>query len=264
MAERATSGRLAGRVALVTGASRGVGRAIAVRLGADGADVVVNYRREAEAADEVVAEIVAAGGNARAYQASIDDAEAVGAMINLAQTELGPIDLLVSNAGTASSGRDIFSTPDAEYLKLLGVHTLGPVSLIRQLLPGMREAERGDIVLISSALTDAAPRNSAPYTMAKAAMEAAIRTVAREERQYNVRANIVAPGLVATDMGSKLATALGSELPELDKIYPFGRVCRPEDVAGVVAFLVSADGSYVTGQRILVDGGGAEIEIVEH
>jgi NAD(P)-dependent dehydrogenase (short-subunit alcohol dehydrogenase family) len=256
--------RLSGRVALVTGGSRGVGRAIALRLAAEGAAVAVNYRREADAAGEVVARITAAGGTAQAYQASIDDAEAVTAMINLTATELGPIDLLVSNAGTASSGREVFSTPDAEYLKLLGVHALGPVALIRQLLPAMRASERADIVLISSALTDAAPRNSAPYTMAKAAMEAAIRTVAREERQHNIRANIVAPGLVATDMGSKLATALGSELSELDKTYPFGRVCRPEDVAGVVAFLVSADGSYVTGQRILVDGGGAEIEIVEH
>ena len=255
---------MAERIALVTGASRGVGRAVAVRLAADGATVAINYRREIEAADEVVAQIIAAGGKARAYQASIDSAEAVAQMVAAISSDLGAVDLLVSNAGSASSGRDIFSTPDEEYLKLLRVHTLGPVSLIRALLPGMREQSRADVILISSALTDAAPGNSAPYTMAKAAMEAAIRTLAREERKHGIRANIVAPGLVATDMGSRLATALGSDIAELDKTYPFGRVCRPEDVAGVVSFLASADSGYVTGQRLLVDGGGAEIAIVEH
>jgi NAD(P)-dependent dehydrogenase (short-subunit alcohol dehydrogenase family) len=255
---------MADRIALVTGGSRGVGRAIAVRLAAQGATVAVNYRREVAAAEEVVAEIAAAGGKARAYQASVDSADAVAAMVEAINSDLGPVDLLVSNAGSASSGRDIFSTPDEEYLKLLRVHTLGPIALIRQLLAGMRAQPRADVIVISSALTDAAPGNSAPYTMAKAALEAAIRTLAREERKHGIRANIVAPGLVVTDMGSRLATALGSDIASLDESYPFGRVCRPEDVAGVVAFLVSEDAGYVTGQRILVDGGGAEISIVEH
>jgi len=256
--------RLAGRVALVTGGSRGVGRAIALRLAADGACVAVNYRREAQAADEVVSQITAAGGTARAYQASIDDGDAVTAMVSSVGADLGPVDLVVSNAGCASSGRDVAETPDEEFLKLLRVHTLGPMGLIRQLLPGMRDQPRGDIVVISSALTDAAPGGAGPYTMAKAAMEAAVRTLAREERKRGIRANIVAPALVATDMGRRLVAAGGSEIAELDKTYPFGRVCRPEDVAGVVAFLVSGDAGYVTGQRIRVDGGGTEISIVEH
>jgi NAD(P)-dependent dehydrogenase (short-subunit alcohol dehydrogenase family) len=255
---------LAGRVALVTGSSRGVGRAIAIRLAADGAAVAVNYRRESDAADEVVKVITDAGGTAVAYGASIDDRDAVAKMITAISGDLGPTDLLVSNAGTASSGRDVGSTPDTEFQKLLDVHTLGPVALIRSLLPAMRERPRGDIIVISSALTDAAPGGAAPYTMAKAAVEAAIRTLAREERKNGIHANIVAPGLVATDMGSRLAHALGSDLETLDKSYPFGRVCRPEDVAGVVAFLASPASGYVTGQRILVDGGGAEISIVEH
>lgn len=255
---------LAGRIALVTGASRGVGRAVATRLAADGAAVAVNYRRDAEAARRVVAQIEVRGGTAREYQAPVEDVAAVETMLAAIANELGTVDVLVSNAGSSSAGRSVFSTPDEEYLAMLRIHALGPVALIKRLLPGMRERPRSDIVVTSSAVTDTAPRNSAPYTMAKAAMEMAVRTVAREERRHNIRANIVAPGLVATDMGAMLAGALGSDLAELEASYPFGRVCRPEDIAGVVAFLVSDDGGYVTGQRIVVDGGGPELEIIQH
>lgn len=255
---------MADRLALVTGGSRGIGRAVAARLAADGARVAVNYRRDEGAADEVVAQVRAAGGTARAYQASVDDAPAVSEMLRAIAADLGPVDVLVSNAGSASSGRAIVDTPDGEFLKLLQVHTLGPLALIRQLVPTMRTLVRADVVVISSAITDLTPANAAPYSMAKAAMEAALRTLAREERQHGIRANIVAPGLVATQMGQRLVAAGGGDIAELDDAYPFGRVCRPEDVAGVVAFLVSSDAGYVTGQRILVDGGGAGVSIVEH
>ena len=253
---------MADRVALVTGGSRGVGHAIAARLAADGAKVAVNYRRDADAAAAVVAEIEAAGGTARAYRASVDDAAAAGAMVEAIAADLGAVDVVVSNAGSASSGRAIADTTDEEYLKLLRVHTLGPLALIRQLLPTLRAHQRADVVMISSAIVDPAPANAAPYTMAKVAMEAAVRTLAREERTHGIRANIVAPGLVATEMGRRLVAAGGGDIADLDSSYPFGRVCQPEDVAGVVAFLVSPDSGYVTGQRILVDGGGADVSIV--
>lgn len=257
-----TAGPLHGRVALITGASRGAGRAIAVRLAAEGAAVAVNYRREQAAADEVVKEIVAAGGIAAAYQASVDDEAATAAMARAVRGDLGPVSVLVSNAGTASRGRDIAGTPGEEYLALLRVHALGPLALLRELLPDLRAAERGDVVMISSSTVGSAPPNSAPYTMAKAAMETAVRTLAREERRHGVRANIVAPGLLATDMGTRLVRAsTGGALEDLDAASPFGRVCRPEDVAGAVAWLVSADAGYVTGQKIVVDGGGPDITI---
>jgi NAD(P)-dependent dehydrogenase (short-subunit alcohol dehydrogenase family) len=254
---------LDGRVALVTGGSRGVGRAIALRLAADGAAVAVNYRRDDAAARAVVTAIEAAGGRAAAYQAAIGDDRAVAAMTEAVRAGLGEVDIVVSNAGTASRGRTVADTEPDEYLRLMTVHALGPLALIRSLLPAMRARPRADIVMVSSAITGHAPPNSAPYTMAKAALEAAARTLAREERPHGIRVNIVAPGLVATDMGERLVRAVdGRALHDLDEHFPFGRVCLPEDVAGVVAFLVSADSGYVTGQRLVVDGGGPDLGIV--
>jgi NAD(P)-dependent dehydrogenase (short-subunit alcohol dehydrogenase family) len=256
--------RLDGRVAVVTGSSRGVGRGIALRLAADGAAVAVNYRRDAAAADEVVAEIVAAGGRAHAYGAAIDDDAAVDVMVDAVRTDLGPIDIVVSNAGTASRGQTVGDTPGSDFLSLLRVHALGPIHLLQRALPDMRAAGRGDVVMISSSTVGEAPENSAPYTMAKAAMEMCVRTLAREERVHNIRANIVAPGLVETDMGRRLVRAAtgGGAIEDIAASYPFGRVCRPADVAGAVAYLVSADAEYVTGQRITVDGGGRPISVV--
>lgn len=255
---------LKGRVALVTGGSRGVGRGVALRLAADGAAVAVNYRRDADAAEEVVAEIVSAGGQASAYAASIDDEAAVDAMVAAARAELGPIDIVVSNAGTASRGQLVADTPGADFVSLLQVHALGPIHLIQRVLPEMRTAGRGDIVMISSSTVAEAPERSAPYTMAKAAMEMCVRTLAREEREHGIRANIVAPGLVETDMGRRLVKAAtgGGSIDDVAQSYPFGRVCTPADVAGAVGYLVSADSEYVTGQRITVDGGGRSISVV--
>jgi NAD(P)-dependent dehydrogenase (short-subunit alcohol dehydrogenase family) len=143
------------------------------------------------------------------------------------------------------------------------VHAFGPIGLIQALLPDLRAAGRGDIVMISSNTVASAPAGAAPYTMAKAAMETWIRTLAREERRYGIRANIVAPGLVATERGSRLVRSAtgGGSMDDVAARFPFGRVCRPEDVAGAVAYLVSDEVGYVTGQTIGVDGGGPDVPI---
>lgn len=249
--------RLDGRVALVTGGSRGVGSGIARRLAADGAAVAVNYHRDGAAADAVVEEITDAGGHARAYQASVEEPDALRRMVEAIERELGTVDLLVSNAGTASRGSSVHDSDPEEFDRLMRVHAFGPLHLIRALLPGMRAAERADIVVISSTAVDDVPSRSAPYTMAKAAVEMAARTLAKEEREHGIRVNIVAPGVVETDMGTRLIRAVrGEELSALHEEFPFGRVCQPADVAGAVAFLCGADGAYITGQRIAVDGGG--------
>ena len=246
-----------GRVVIVTGGSRGVGRGIALRLAAEGAAIAVNYRRDGDAAAEVVGLIVDAGGRAAAYQASIGDDEAIQQMVGAIREDLGPVSGVVSNAGTASSGATVADSPSRDFQKQLDVHTLGPIALIKTVLPDLRAAARGDIVMISSNTVGSAPPSAAPYTMAKAAMETCVLTLAREEREYGVHANIVAPGLVMTDMGRRLVSATSSgTIDDLDAAAPFCRVCRPDDVAGAVSYLMSDDAGYVTGQRLVVDGGG--------
>ncbi|HEV3353173.1 MAG TPA: glucose 1-dehydrogenase [Acidimicrobiales bacterium] len=248
---------LDGRVALVTGGSRGIGKAIALALAADGANVAINYRRDEGAARETVGEIEGLGRKAAAYQASIDDLEADQAMVDEALATFGHVDILVNNAGIASRGGSVAKTDPAELIRVIGTHAIGAHHLCRMLVPQMRERERADIVMISSVATRQMAGGGAPYNMAKAALEALALTLANEEKTRGIRVNVVAPGLVDTEMGRRLVKgAMGVEdIRTLDKAMPFGRVCAPEDVADVVRFLVSDAGSFVTGQRIYVDGG---------
>lgn len=248
---------LEGRVALVTGGGRGIGRAIALALAEDGADVAVGYRRDADAAAEVVEIARRLGRRSGAYRAAMDDMAEVRAMADAVVADLGPVDLLVNNAGSASRGRAVADTDAAEVERLLRVHAVGPHQLCAALLPGMRARHRGDVVFVSSVATRKRSAMGGPYTMAKAAMEALAATLAKEEVGAGIRVNVVAPGLVETEMGRRLvrATAGVEDLRDLDPSMPFGRVCQPEDVAAVVRFLVSDAAGYVNGQTIFVDGG---------
>jgi NAD(P)-dependent dehydrogenase (short-subunit alcohol dehydrogenase family) len=244
-------------VALVTGAGRGIGRAIAVALAEDGADVAINYRRDDAAASEAVAAVEKLGRRARAYRAPVDDFEALALMVDAVQKELGTIDILVNNAGIASRGQSVAETEPAELLRCIRVHALGPAELCRLVLPGMRTRPRGDVVMISSIATIHWNANSAPYNMGKAAMEALAFGLAKEERPNGIHVNVVAPGLVETEMGRRLVKAQGvDDIRTLAKRLPFGRVCQPEDVANVVRYLVSEGGSYLTGEKLNVHGGG--------
>ena len=255
-----SSKHLADRIALVTGGGRGIGRAISEQLAAAGATIAVNYRRDAAAAAEVVAAIEQAGGRARAYLASVDDAEAMAAMVEAIAEDLGPVDLLICNAGIASRGHSVADTDPDELIRVLHTHAVGAHHACRLVLPGMRLAARGDIVMISSVAAHSHGANGAPYSMGKAAIESLAYTLAKEELSNGVHVNIVAPGLVETDMGVRLARAVYGnhemdDLRELDASFPFGRVCQPSDIADVVTYLCSEAAGYVTGQRIVVDGG---------
>lgn len=249
---------LQGRIALVTGGGRGIGRAIALRLARDGADVAVNYRRDADAAAEVVREIEAMGRRAKAYAASVDRFEECEALVAAVLADFPAVDILVNNAGIASRGQSVADTDPGELERVVRTHALAPHFMSKLVLPSMRGRPRGDIIMISSVATLYNAPNGAPYNMGKAAAEALAGTLAKEERKNRIRVNIVAPGLTVTDMGERLAKATRgvASIHDLDAQSPFGRVSTPEDVAAAVAFFVSADADYVTGQKINLHGGG--------
>jgi 3-oxoacyl-[acyl-carrier protein] reductase len=249
---------LEGRVALVTGGGRGIGRAISLALAEDGATVAVNFRRDREAADEVVGTIESGGRQARAYQASIDSWDEDQSLVEAVVADFGPVDILVNNAGIASRGNAVADTDPAELERVIRAHALGPHHLCKLVLPGMRTRPRGDIVMISSTATVFMAANGSPYNMGKAALEALALTLAKEERANGVRVNVVAPGLVETEMGRRLVRAMGvDDITTMHTTSPFGRVCQPSDVAAVVRFLVSEQAGYVSGQRIRVDAGAS-------
>lgn len=248
---------LQGRVALVTGGGRGIGRAIALGLAADGADVAVNYRRDAESASETVGQIEALGRRARAYAATVGEWSECERLAGAALDDFGRIDILVNDAGIASRGQTVADTDPAEVERLWRVHVFGAWAMSKLIVPQMRAAARGDVIFVSSAAAKLLPPNSAPYNMAKVALEALAVTLAKEERTHGIHVNVVAPGLVDTEMGRRLVKgAMGvQDIRSLDGRSAFGHVCTPEEVADAVRYLVSERASYMTAQRLGVDGG---------
>ena len=249
---------LAGRVALISGGGRGIGKAISLALAEDGAAIAVNYRRDEEAALATVAEIEKAGSKAKAYCASVEDWDQDVGMVEQVIADFGHIDILVNNAGIASRGQGVADTDPAEMERVVRTHAFAPHYLSKLVLPSMRTQPRGDIIMISSVAASSLGPNGAPYNMGKAAMEALAMTLFKEERRNNIRVNIVAPGLTDTEMGTRLARATQGiqSLREIDARSAFGRVAQPEDVANVVRYLVSEQAFYITGQKIEVDAGG--------
>lgn len=248
---------LEGRVALVSGGGRGIGRAVSLGLAEDGADIAVNYRRDEQAAANTVAEIEKLGRRAGMYRASVDSWDEDEAMVAAVLDDLGPVDILVNNAGIASRGHSVVKTDPAEFDRVWRTHTFGAFALSKLVLPGMREQPRGDIVMVSSNATVHMAGHSSPYNVAKAGLEALARTLAKEERRNNIHVNVVAPGLVETEMGRRLVKgAMGVEdIGTLHEGSAFGHVCSPEEVADVVRFLVSEGAGYLTDQKITIDGG---------
>ena len=255
---------LEGKIALVTGGGRGIGRGISEALGREGATVLVNYRRDKESAEDTAKAIIAAGGRADVVQGSNDVPEDNRRMMDEIHAKHGALDIAVLNGGVASRGRSIVDTDEKELWNLVETHALGPHQLCRAFIPRMREKGGGHVVFISSVATKGMSAHGAPYNMGKAAMEALALTLAKEELPNKIHVNIVAPGLVETDMGVRLARAMQGKSKEemqdlraMDAASPFGRVCQPEDIANAVLFLVSPWSGYVTGQRIEVDGGAS-------
>src|SRR5881394_3370429 len=237
---------LEGRIALVTGASRGIGRAIAVALGARGAKVIVNYAGQEAAANETAAAVTAAGGAASVKRFDVADSAAVDAAFKEIVAAEGALHILVNNAGIAVNGL-VLGGKDADWKRALEVNLNGTYYCCRAALRALMKArDAGRIINITSITGEAGSAGQAPYVAAKAGIIGLTKTLAREYASRGITANAVSPGYIETDM---TATELPAERrAELLKTIPLGRVGKPEDVAAAVAYLAGPAAAYVTGQ----------------
>lgn len=238
-----------GQVALVTGASRGIGRAIALALGAEGAAVAVNYAHSAEAAEAVVQQIKASGGNALAIAGDISQPESVEALFATVMATWGRLDVLVSNAGITRDGL-LMRMKDPDWQAVIDLNLTGVFRCVRAAAKIMLKQKQGRIITITSVVGLVGNPGQANYSAAKAGVIGLTRSVARELASRQITVNAVAPGFIATQMTAKL-----DPTPILAQI-PLGRLGSAEEVAGMVRFLASDPAAaYITGQVFNVDGG---------
>lgn len=239
------------RVALVTGASRGIGRAVAEGLAAAGHTLAVNYRSSGDAADEVVAAIESAGGTAAAFGADVGDGDAVDGLVAAVEEQLGPVAVLVNNAGITADDLLLRMKADA-WDRVLQTNLTSAFLCTKAVLRGMLKARWGRVINITSVSGIAGNPGQANYAAAKAGLIGFTRSLAKEVGSRGITANAVAPGFIDTDM----TDALGDDVKEaaLPSIA-LGRFGAPADVAGAVGYLASDAAAYVTGHVLVVDGG---------
>ena len=243
--------RLNGQRALVTGASRGIGRSVALRLASEGASVALNYNSGRDEAEAVAAEIAAAGGNAVTLQGNVADAAQAEALVDGAVEALGGLDILVNNAGITRDNL-LMRLSEDDWDAVVDTNLKGAFLCTKAAIRPMLRQRSGRIVNMSSVVAITGNPGQANYTAAKAGLIGFTRTVAREVASRGITVNAIAPGFIATQMVDSIPEDLQAQIRER---IPLGAFGTPEDVAGCVVFLVSADASYITGQVLSIDGG---------
>lgn len=244
---------LQGRVAIVTGASRGIGRAIALELGKQGASVVVNYNSSPAAAEEVVAEIEAAGSQALAVQANVSDAAQVEALFKAATEKFGKVDILVNNAGVTRDGLIIRMSAE-DFDTVIDTNLKSAWLCCKAAIGVMMRKRYGRIINISSVSGVVGQSGQTNYSASKAGLIGLTKSLAREYANRGITVNAVAPGFVLTDLTKDLPEEL---VKNLNTVIPVGRWGKVEEIAHATAFLAADEASYITGQVINVDGGMA-------
>ena len=242
---------LKGRVAVVTGGSRGIGRAIALRLAESGADVALIYAGNQAAADETAQQVCELGVRAMAVQCDVSDAQQAAAAIKQVRAELGPIDILVNNAGITRDGISLRMKP-GDFRRVIDVNLTGAFLMAQAAMSDFVRRRSGRIINISSASGLMGNAGQANYSAAKAGMIGLTKTLARELAGRGVTVNAVAPGFVKTEMTAAMNEAA---LSEGLKSVPMGRMAEPEEIAEAVAFLASDRAAYITGTVLSVNGG---------
>jgi 3-oxoacyl-[acyl-carrier protein] reductase len=248
-------GKLTNKVAVVTGASKGIGAAIAKHLAAEGASVVVNYSSSKEGADKVVAEIVKAGGNAIAVGASVTDESNIATLFAETKKTYGKVDILINNAGVYGFA-PLEAVTAADYHRQFDTNVLGLLLTTKAALPLFPETG-GSIVNISSVVSTLAPPAGSVYSATKGAVDTITRSLAKELGPRKIRVNAINPGLVITE-GTESAGIVGSDFEKQSVAStPLGRAGQPDDIALPAVFLASEDARWITGETIFVSGGAA-------
>jgi 3-oxoacyl-[acyl-carrier protein] reductase len=247
------TGKLAGKVAVVTGASKGIGAGIAKALAAEGASVVVNYSSSKTGADKVVAEISSAGGKAAAVQADMAKKADIERLLAETKKMFGRLDILVNNAGIYEFA-PLENVTEELFHKQFNLNVLGPI-LSSQAALKLFDSAGGSIINISSVVSTLGFPNASVYSGTKGAVDAITRSLAKELGPRGIRVNAINPGMVETE-GTHSAGIAGSEMrKQVEAQTPLGRIGQPQDIAGAAVFLASSDSSWITGETFVISGG---------
>jgi len=244
--------KLEDKRALVTGASRGIGRAIAVAMAEQGADVAIGYRRDRTSAESAAKEVEAHGRKALIHAVDVRDGEAVHAFVQAAHEQLGGLDVVVANAGVPTRFEPLQQVDPGYWQRVIDIDLTGVFHTLHAALPILRAQQDGVLLTISSVAADLCGAFGGPYVAAKAGVNALTKVVARENAAKNVRANVIAPGLIQTDIADGMIEQHGENLV---KGIPLGRIGSVQEVAQMAVYLASADASWITGKIFRIDGG---------